>query len=126
MSSVTRAEFAALMGWSRPYVSKLGKQGKLVLDDSDREMVAETQALLKKTADTSKQAVADRQQAERVQKGVEVYVAPDAPDMSETPHSEQCDYQASRAKREHHLAQRADAEARKAADELVERAAVEQ
>jgi len=126
MSSVTRAEFAALMGWSRPYVSKLGKQGKLVLDDSGRVMVAETKALLKKTADPSKQAVADRHQAKRVQKGVAVHVDADAPDMPEPPASERYDYQTSRAKREHHLAQLAAAEARKAAGELVERAAVEQ
>lgn len=125
MSSVTRAEFAALMGWSRPYVSKLGKQGKLVLDAANKVLVAETQALLKKTADPSKQAVADRHQADRIQKGVAAHVAPDAPDIPGPPPGEHYDYQSSRAKREHHLAQLAASEARKAAGELVDRAAVE-
>lgn len=130
MSSVTRSEFAALMGWSRSYVSKLGKQGRLVLDDTGKKvLVAETQALLERSADPSKAGVAERHQQDRIEKGVAVHVAPDAPLETGPPQppagNGKYDYQASRAHREHYLGQLAESEARKAAGELVERAAVE-
>lgn len=130
MSSVTRSEFAALMGWSKPYVSKLGKQGRLVLDAADKVLVEETKALLALSSDPSKAGVAERHQQERIDKGVAVHVSPDAP--VETGPTEQppavpgaFNYQNSRAHREHYLAQLAESEARKTAGELVERAAVE-
>lgn len=127
MSSVSKAEFAALMGWSRAYVSKLGKQERLVLDAAGKVLVAETQALLDRTADPSKSAVADRHQQDRVEKGVGAHVAPTAPAETDPapPAGGKYDYQSSRAQREHYLAQLAESEARKAAGDLVEREAVE-
>lgn len=127
MSSVTKSEFAALMGWSRAYVSKLGKQDRLVLDAAGKVFVAETQALLERSADPSKAAVAERHQQDRIEKGVGAHVVPDAPVEPDPvpPVVGKYDYQSSRAQREHYLAQLAESEARKAAGDLVEREAVE-
>tara|TARA_R110000764_G_scaffold2641_4_gene11467 strand:+ start:17834 stop:18415 length:582 start_codon:yes stop_codon:yes gene_type:complete len=129
METASKSEFAALMGWSKPYVSKLSGQGRLVLDDKGRVLVAETKALLDSSADPSKSAVADRHQRDRVEKGVGVHVVPDAPADTAPPAgtpSGKFDYQSSRAQREHYLAQLAQSEALKASGDLVERAAVEQ
>tara|TARA_R110000751_G_scaffold100592_1_gene194516 strand:+ start:320 stop:901 length:582 start_codon:yes stop_codon:yes gene_type:complete len=129
METASKSQFAALMGWSKPYVSKLSGQGRLVLDDKGRVLVDETKALLESSADPSKSAVADRHQRDRVEKGVGVHVAPDAPADTAPPAATPAgkfDYQSSRAQREHYLAQLAQSEALKASGDLVERAAVEQ
>lgn len=129
METASKSEFAALMGCSKSYVSKLSSQGRLVLDDKGRVLVAETKALLENSADPSKAGVADRHQRDRVEKGVSVHVAPDAPADTAPPDgkpADKFDYQSSRAQREHFLAQLAQSEALKAAGELVDRAAVEQ
>ncbi|MEG4315368.1 terminase small subunit [Pseudomonas sp. FIP_A4] len=123
MELLTKSEFAARMGWSKPYVSKLGKQSRLVLAADGRVDVLATQALLKESADPSKAGVADRHQRDRIEKGVSAHVAADAPPSE--PHANVYDFQKSRAQREYFLAQLAESEARKSAGELVERLAVE-
>lgn len=129
MQTASKSEFAALMGCSKAYVSKLAKQDRLVLDESGRVLVEETRALLEASADPSKAGVAERHQRERVEKGVGAHVAPNAPADTAPPGAKpsgQYDYQSSRAQREHYLAQLAESEARKAAGSLVERQAVEE
>lgn len=130
MKAVSQAEFAALMGWSRPYVSKLKKQNRLVMDGAGKVLVEETKALLEASADPSKAAVAERHQQERVEKHVGTHVAPDAPDAPALPPASagadgSYNYQTSRAQREHYLAELAKSEALKAAGSLAETAAVE-
>lgn len=126
MEAVSQSEFAALMGWSRAYVSKLKKQNRLVMNEAGKVLVEETKALLEASADPSKAAVAERHQRDRVEKDVAAHVATDAPpEASPPPAAGEYNYQSSRAHREHYLAQLAESEARKAAGELVERGAVE-
>lgn len=126
MELLSKSEFAARKGWSKPYVSKLGKQGRLVLADDGRVDVAATEQLLQESADPSKTAVAERHHRDRVQKGVTDHIAPDAP-PTEPPQRQAgvYDFQKARAQREFFLAQLAENEARKSSGELVERQAVE-
>lgn len=127
MELLSKSEFAARMGWSKPYVSKLAKQERLVLAEDGRVDIAATQALLKDSADPSKTGVADRHQRDRVEKGVGAHVVADAPvtaPVLEVP-AAGFDFQKSRAQREFYLAALAENEARKSSGELVERQAVE-
>ena len=123
MELLSKSEFAARKGWSKPYVSKLGKQGRLVLAEDGRVNVAATEQLLQESADPSKSGVADRHQRDRVEKGVSAQVSADAPPSESS--ATVYDFQKSRAQREYFLAQLAESEARKNAGELVERQAVE-
>lgn len=128
MTAVSQAEFAALMGWSRPYVSKLKKQGRLVMNEAGTKvLVEETKALLNATADPSKAAVSERHQRDRVEKHVGAYVSPNAPETPPPPAGDtgHYNYQTSRAQREHYLAELAKSEALQAAGELVKATAVE-
>lgn len=127
MELLNKSEFAARMGWSKPYVSKLAKQERLVLAENGRVDVAATLALLKTSADPSKTGVAARHQRDRVEKDVGVHVAADAPvtyPLLAVP-TAGFDFQKSRAQREFYLAALAENEARKSSGELVERQAVE-
>lgn len=127
MELLSKSEFAARMGWSKPYVSKLAKQERLVLAEDGRVDIAATQALLKDSADPSKTGVADRHQRERVEKGVGAHVVADAPVTAPVPAVPPTafDFQKARAEREFYLAALAQNEARKSSGELVERQAVE-
>lgn len=127
MEILSRTEFAASRGWSRQYVGKLAKQGRLVLTADGKVDVAATEALLQSTADPSKTGVADRHQQARVEKGVTAHLVPAAPPLEPIPdpEDEAIDFQKARARREHYLARLAENEARKSDGELVEREAVE-
>lgn len=130
MTTLSRTEFAASRGWSRQYVGKLAKQGRLVLTADGKVDVAATEALLQRTADPSKTGVADRHQRERVERGVTAHLAPAAPPLDPPPppagnDGEAIDFQKARARREHYLARLAENESRKSDGDLVERAAVE-
>lgn len=130
MQALSKSEFAAHKGWSKPYVSKLAKNGRLVLTADGKVDVAATEALLQRTADPSKTGVADRHQRERVERGVTAHLAPAAPPLDPPPSAldddgEAIDFQKARARREHYLARLAENESRKSDGELVERVAVE-
>lgn len=128
MIALSKSEFAAHKGWSKPYVSKLAKQGRLVMTADGKVDVEATEALLQRTADPSKAAVADRHQRERIERGVTAHLAPAAPPLDpppDRPKDEGIDFQKARARREHYLARLAENEARKSDGELVEREAVE-
>lgn len=130
MEILSRTEFAASRGWSRQYVGKLAKQGRLVLTADGKVDVAATEALLERSADPSKTGVAERHQRERIERGVTVHLAPTAPPLDPPPEvgeaGKEPDFQKARARREHFLARLAENEARKSDGELVERAKVEQ
>jgi hypothetical protein len=48
-ATMTKSEFATANGWAKSYVSKLGSQGRLVLDADGRVKVAESLALIQGT-----------------------------------------------------------------------------
>lgn len=125
MTVMSKAEFADSRGWSRPYVSKLGKQGRLVLTEAGKVDVEATLALLSDTADPSKAGVAERHQQERVEKGVHALVSPLAPPSSLPTSGGGDTYQKARAHRETYLALLAEDEFLKGRGELVERKAVD-
>lgn len=125
MTVMTKAEFADSRGWSRPYVSKLAKQGRLVLTDAGKVDVEATLALLNETADPSKAGVADRHQRDRAEKGVHALVSPQAPPLSLPAAAGGDSYQKARAHRETYLALLAEDEFLKGRGELVVRAAVD-
>lgn len=68
MTALTKAEFATRQGWSKPYVSKLAKAGRLVLMADGMVDVEATDRLLFSTADPSKANVAARHERERTQR----------------------------------------------------------
>lgn len=124
MTVMKKSEFADSQGWSRPYVSKLAGQGRLVLNEKGHVEVEATLALLGETADPSKAAVADRHQRERADKGVHALVTPLAP--SSPPLASGGDnYQKARAHRETYLALLAEDEFLKGRGQLVDRKAVD-
>jgi hypothetical protein len=126
MAVMTKAEFADSRGWSRPYVSKLGKNGRLVLTEGGKVDVEKTLALLNDTADPSKAGVAEHHQQERLVRGVYAHIAPDAPPTLSPPSTAAGpDYQKARARREHALALLAEDEHLKSRGMLVDRALVD-
>ncbi|MDN6872935.1 terminase small subunit [Pseudomonas citronellolis] len=131
MAVMTKAEYAASRGWSRPYVSKLGRQGRLVMAADGKSVDAEaTDQLLAASADPSKAGVAERHHQERVEKGVYAHITAEAPPSPATAAppagpGTTPDYQKARARREYALALLAEDEHRKSRGELVERALVD-
>lgn len=125
MTVMSKAAFADSRGWSRPYVSKLGKQGRLVLTPAGQVDVEATMALLGETSDPSKAGVAERHQRERAEKGVHALVTPLAPPSTPPVSGGSDSYQKARAHRETYLALLAEDEFLKGRGELVERKAVD-
>ncbi|MFZ6871149.1 hypothetical protein ACO0LF_03680 [Undibacterium sp. Di27W] len=129
---LTRKEFAERQGFSPAYVSKLGKSGRLVLSaDGKMVDVQATADLLKRSADPSKVAVAQRHERDRVERDVRQFTKPNAPDIPEAPfippapNDDQDNFQKARAKREHYLSLQAENEYLKQIGQLVERDKVE-
>nr|WP_312231133.1 terminase small subunit [Pseudomonas sp.] len=126
MTVMSKAEFADSRGWSRPYVSKLVSQGRLVLTDDGKKIDVEASlALLGETADPSKAGVAERHQRDRAEKGVHAHVSPLAPPSTAPGAGGGDSYQKARAHRETYLALLAEDEFLKGRGELVVRKAVD-
>lgn len=129
MTYLTKSEFAARHGWSKSYVSKLGKQDRLVLCSDGKVDVEATEALLAESADPSKAAVAARHEENRVERDVRSHLQPggDTPAVQqpELSPSGGPNFQRSKAHREFYLAGLAETEFYKVRGNLVERAAVE-
>lgn len=126
MTVMKKSEFADSQGWSRPYVSKLASQGRLVLTEDGKLVDVEaTLALLGETSDPSKAGVAERHQRDRAEKGVHSLVSPLAPPSSPGSIGAGDNYQKARAHRETYLALLAEDEFLKGRGELVERKAVD-
>lgn len=128
MTVMKKSEYADSRGWSRAYVSKLAKNGRLVLTANGKEVEAEaSDRLLAETADPSKAGVAERHQQERVEKHVGDLVKPAAPVTQAAPPAapgeggttaDGHNFQNARAKREHFLAALAENEYRLSQGEL--------
>lgn len=126
MTVLSKSEFADSRGWSRPYVSKLARLGRLILTGDGKVDVEATDALLVETADPSKAGVADRHQRDRAEKGVHALVSSTAPPTLPTPSGAPGDgYQKARAHREHYLALLAEDEYIKQHGMLAEVPAIE-
>jgi hypothetical protein len=132
MTIISKTEFAARRGWAKSYVSKLANQDRLVLTANGKIDLEATEALLDKTSDPSKAAVADRHQQERIQRDVYSQLSPLTEPFSTAAlpqlipvDGKHPDYQKSRALREHNMAKLAEIELGKAQGSLVSREAVE-
>lgn len=124
---LSRSKFAAEQGWSPSYVTKLGQQGRLVLDQDQKLVdVAATLARLRRTDDPGKASVRQHHAAARVEKHVGAHVKPDAP-ASDGPSSVGADpkYWGNKTRREGALAELAELELAKKRGELVDRQQVE-
>ena len=123
---LTRSQFAERQGWSPSYVTKLGKQDRLVLSpDGKRVDVPATLARLARTTDPGKEGVRQHHAAARSERDTGKHVRPDAPD--ETPGGFDADpkYWTNKARREGALAELAELDLAKKRGELVERSRVE-
>lgn len=125
MNAVSKAEFAAMQGWSRAYVTQLSKAGRLVLTDDGKVNVEASLRKLAATTDPSKDGVKRRWKDERRERDVGQHVRYDAPDPGDDEPASLYDYQEARAKRETHLANIAEMEEAVKAGALLERQAVE-
>lgn len=123
--SVNQAQFAKIIDVDRAYVTRLKKQGRLVLDGDGRVLVEESKRRIKETADPNRDDVRQRWQGERT----------DSPEKRSGQRTEQGaddndpdgaldtvenhDYQRARAKKEHFLAERARLDYQREIGELV-------
>lgn len=130
MALMTKAEYADSRGWSRPYVSKLVKLGRIVVTPDGKVDAEASDQLLSATADPSKAGVAERHHQDRLEKGVYAHLShaaepsPALPSSSSAPDATP-DYQKARARREFALALLAEDEHRKVRGETCERAGVD-
>ncbi|VVO85800.1 hypothetical protein PS903_02009 [Pseudomonas fluorescens] len=125
MTVITKSELAARHGWGKSYVSKLAKQGRLVLVGNGKVDLEASLALLAKTADPSKATVAQRHKRNRSEREEFLPLQIDTEDdVGEDP-DEVPDFQRSRALREHYLSLQEKTNFHKSQGVLVERKAVE-
>lgn len=119
---LTRAEFARARGWNRSYVTKLGQQGRLVLDPTEKLVdVVATVARLRRTEDPSKESVRQRHAASR--DGVDVPA--DTPSGDAGAVGTDPKYWGNKTRREGALAELAELDLAKKRSELVDRKQVE-
>lgn len=109
-AALTQKAFAEHIGCRPSYVTKLKKDGRLVIGDDGLVRVAESIARIEATRDPAKRAVAERHATERGG----ALQAPEDPAVLANP-----DYQAARAKREHFAAEREEMRYRQEAAELL-------
>lgn len=122
-TEVTKSEYARITKVSPAYVSKLVREGKVVLSADGKKIVLdESIAKQRDTADPSKIAVKQRWEKEREAKGQGISII--APPKASGSDSDEYDYQEARAKRETHLASIAEFDERKRRGELLESAEV--
>ncbi|MGH8351195.1 MAG: terminase small subunit [Pseudomonas sp.] len=131
MTTVTKAEYALRQGWSKAYVSKLAKSGRLVLTADGLVEVEATDRRLLSTADPSKANVAARHERERSERSPERPVVPidhepatDFSRQSPLPGEGIPDFQESRAFREYFESRLTESEFYKNRGAYVELAAV--
>lgn len=131
---LTKKEFAERQGCSPAYVSKLVKEGKIVLtEDGKKVIVDQSLVRMQQSRDPSKVRVAERHARERLERDVGQYTKPNAPDLPSFPldtgtsfdDPKNIDFQKARAMREHYLAMQAKNEYLKSQRTLVERDRVE-
>lgn len=119
-NTISKSAFARLQQFSAPYVSKLAKQGRLVLTENGQVLVAESIARIKQTADPAAQHVAERH---ALNKGYQPAAAIEyKPAEHKTITAD--DFHIARARRETHEANMAELKEQKIRGELVEALAV--
>jgi len=117
--AVTQAEFARLLGCGRSYVTALKKADRLVINAIGNVLVEESRQRIAETADPNRNDVADRWAALR---GKPLAEEPEEEaDAAKGGH----DYQASRAKKEHYMAEQARIEFERGIGKVVEKSEVE-
>ena len=133
MEYLSKSAYAASRNWSKPWVSKLAKQGRLVLNAAGLVDVAATNALIDKTSDPSKAGVTVRHEQERVSKGHPSAepLGPSAflqaaPLSFSEPLDLKPDFQKARARREHFNAMTVEADFYKNQGTLVEMSDVDE
>jgi len=134
---VKKADYARMHGWHRSYVSKLQREGRIVLS-ADGKLVdwAATDQLIGNTSDPSKLGVADRWSEHRQERDVRVELRPATATTTEPPPDEPTGSSSGslggstrgfhywREMREKELALAAQRERQKLDNELVDAAAV--
>lgn len=118
--TVTQAEFARMIGCARSYVTALKKADRLVLNAIGNVMVEESRRRIAETADPNRDDVARRWAAERG-KAIEASASVEPPEDAEKEAAGSHDYQRSRAKKEHYLAEQARIEFERDSGKLVEK-----
>lgn len=125
---LSRSQFAAERGWSPSYVTKLSKQGRLVLHSENQKLVdvAATLAMLNRTEDPGKESTRQYHATMRTDKHVVAHVKIDAPSADEIPPpSADPKYWDNKARREGAMAELAELELEKKRGGLVDRQRVE-
>lgn len=117
--TMTVPEFSLHLGYGRTYGYQLKKEGRLVLDELGRVLVAESLARIEASKDPSKCGVAERHAAAR---GTVQPQAADEADGADEPSG--FNYQNAKAKREHYAAAREHAAYLREAGELMDRGQV--
>ena len=133
MEYLSKSAYAASRNWSKAWVSKLAKQGRLILNAAGQVDVAATNALIDKTSDPSKAGVTVRHEQDRVSKG-QPTVDPLGPStFLQTAPLSHCespelkpDFQKARARREHFNAMTVEADFYKNQGTLVEMSDVDE
>ena len=133
MEYLSKSAYAASRNWSKPWVSKLAKQGRLVLNAAGLVDVVATNALIDKTSDPSKTGVTVRHEQERVSKGhpsaeplgPSAFLQAAPLSLSE-PSDLKPDFQKARARREHFNAMTVEADFYKNQGTLVEMSDVDE
>lgn len=129
---VKKADYARMHGWHRSYVSKLQREGRIVLS-ADGKLVdwAATDQLIGNTSDPSKLGVADRWSEHRQERDVRIELRPATATTTEPPPDEPKGSSSGnrgfhywREMREKELALAAQRERQKLDNELVDAAAV--
>lgn len=123
---VTQAEFARMEGKARSYITALKHAGRLVMV-GDKVDVEASRARIAATADPNRDDVALRHAADRGAPNPAVDTQKTEKITEETPESspESHDYQRSRAKKEHYLAEQARIEFEQQIGKLVEKSDVD-
>jgi len=108
MGSVNQAEFAALMGWSGAYVTKLKQAGRLVIVDG-RVDVEASKVRIADTRDPNRDDVVSRNAASRTAGEQPVQAAPPSKLSGDADIDEEgiVDFQTARALKENYLARQA-------------------
>ncbi len=121
--AVTQAEFARLIGCARSYVTALKKADRLVLNAIGNVLVEQSRQRIAETADPNRDDVAARWAAAR---GVPAGDGKND-EKTETPEEAEGDhnYQRSRAKKEHYLAEQARIQFERDSGKLVEKTDVD-
>lgn len=124
---LSKSAFAERQGWSPSYVTKLGKQGRLITTEDGRLVnVSETLALLRRTSDPGKEAVRQHHQGARTERHVGAHAKSSAPtDEPSASGSADPAYWSAKARREGALADLAEHELAVKRSEYVLRERVE-